>query len=82
MVPVPLVSRVPQPPSPAENLRLDATAAGKDGTVRVTVDVASRGPVAGDEVVQVYVSSPGSAVTRAPRSRSLPLTASFRVPPG
>lgn len=49
------------------NLRLDAASARTDGVVQVTVDVTNRGPVAGDEVVQLYVSCPGSAVPRAVR---------------
>src|SRR4029453_8621855 len=35
------------------------------GQVRVSVDVTNTGSVAGDEVVQLYVSYPGSAVDRA-----------------
>jgi beta-glucosidase len=37
------------------------------GRVRVTVDVTNAGGVAGDEVVQLYTSYPGSAVERAVR---------------
>jgi beta-glucosidase len=37
------------------------------GRVRVTVDLTNTGSVAGDEVVQLYVSYPGSAVDRAVR---------------
>ena len=37
------------------------------GRARVTVDVTNTGAVAGDEVVQLYVSYPGSAVDRAER---------------
>ncbi len=49
------------------NLRLDPATTGSGGTVHVTVEVTNRGAVAGDEVVQLYVGYPGSAVTRAPR---------------
>jgi len=49
------------------NLSLDRATAQKDGTVHVSVDVANTGSVAGDEVVQVYVSWPASAVMRPVR---------------
>jgi beta-glucosidase len=49
------------------NLRLDPATTGSAGTVHVTVEVTNQGAVAGDEVVQLYVSYPGSAVERAVR---------------
>jgi beta-glucosidase len=49
------------------NLRLDPVTSPADGTVRATVDVTNQGAVAGDEVLQLYVSYPGSAVARAVR---------------
>ncbi|WP_105567624.1 glycoside hydrolase family 3 C-terminal domain-containing protein [Microbacterium halophytorum] len=46
----------------------DAVAsANSDGGIDVTVDVTNTGSVAGREVVQAYVSMPGSSVERAPR---------------
>ena len=49
------------------NLRLDRDAIGKDGTITAQVDVTNTGKVAGHEVVQLYVSCPGSSVERAPK---------------
>jgi len=49
------------------NLRLDRAAAASDGAVHATVDVTNLSGVPGDEVVQLYVSCPGSAVERAVR---------------
>jgi len=49
------------------NLALDQAVVPKDGRVHVSVEVTNTGAVAGDEVVQVYVSYPGSAVARPVR---------------
>lgn len=49
------------------NLRLDHDAIGRDGTVTAHVDVTNTGTVAGDEVVQLYVSYIGSRVERPPK---------------
>jgi beta-glucosidase len=46
------------------NLRLSSTSLDAKGDLMVRVDVANVGARAGDEVVQLYVSYPGSAVTR------------------
>jgi len=46
------------------NLRLDRKAIGKDGSVKVQVDVTNAGPVAGEETVQLYVGYRGSQVDR------------------
>ena len=46
------------------NLRTSSRQMTKDGTVNISVDVANTGDRAGDEVVQVYVSYPGSKVER------------------
>jgi beta-glucosidase len=47
-------------------LTLSASSIGATGAVTVTVHVQNTGPVAGDEVVQLYVSAKGTAVVRAP----------------
>ncbi len=47
------------------NLTLAPAPLSPWGRVRATVDVTNTGAVAGDEVVQLYVSYPGSAVDRA-----------------
>ena len=49
------------------NLAVTPAAAARDGRVQVSVDVTNAGPLPGEEVVQVYVSYPGSAVARAVR---------------
>ena len=49
------------------NLALDRSTAPRDGSVHVSVDVTNTGTRAGDEVVQLYVSYPGSQVERAVR---------------
>jgi beta-glucosidase len=46
------------------NLRTDAPALSAGGKVGVEVDVTNTGKVAGDSVVQLYASWPGSAVDR------------------
>jgi len=46
------------------NLRADAPALARDGTIHVDVDVTNTGHVAGDTVVQLYVGYPKSKVTR------------------
>ena len=47
-----------------ERLRTSAPAIAAGGAIDVTVDVTNTGPRAGDEVVQLYVRHPGSAVER------------------
>jgi beta-glucosidase len=47
------------------NLVVSPTTVSPGARLRVTVDVTNTGPVAGDEVVQLYVSYVGSAVDRA-----------------
>jgi beta-glucosidase len=49
------------------NLALDRGTATQAGRVHVSVDVTNTGTRAGDEVVQLYVSYPGSRVERAVR---------------
>ena len=49
------------------NLQLASPVFAVDGTLQATVDVTNGGPVAGDEVVQLYVSARGSRVERAVR---------------
>jgi len=49
------------------NLSLDRASAAPGATVHVSVEVTNEGPVAGDEVVELYASYPGSAVPRAVR---------------
>jgi beta-glucosidase len=46
------------------NLRASADRVAAADTIRVAVDVSNSGPVAGDEVVQLYVSHPASKVPR------------------
>ncbi|MDB5078428.1 MAG: Beta-glucosidase [Chloroflexi bacterium] len=49
------------------NLRLSSDQIGSDGTLEVTVDLTNTGTVKGDEVVQLYISVPGSKIERAPQ---------------
>jgi beta-glucosidase len=49
------------------NLRTSAASLAPGGEVEVSVDVTNTGTRAGDEVVQLYVSYPGSAVPRPVR---------------
>jgi len=50
------------------NLRLGRTCATPGDTVQVMLDVTNTGPMAGEEVVQLYASAQGSTVERAPFS--------------
>ena len=50
-----------------DNLRLAADTLKPDGTLQATVEVRNAGSIAGDDVVQLYVSCLGSKVERAPR---------------
>lgn len=50
-----------------DNLRSSQSQAKAGDVVRFSVDVTNTGPVAGAEVVQVYVAYPGSAVERSER---------------
>jgi beta-glucosidase len=47
------------------NLRTSVERVAASGTIDVSVDVRNSGSVAGDEVVQLYVSHPASAIPRA-----------------
>ncbi len=49
-------------------LQLDSPSVAPDGTLEASVDVTNTGSRAGAEVVQLYVSYPGSKVQRAPRT--------------
>jgi beta-glucosidase len=49
------------------NLRIASSARAAGGRIRVLADVTNDGPVAGEEVVQLYVSFPGSRVEHAPK---------------
>ncbi len=62
------------------NLRLAATRLHANGTLVATVEVANEGPMAGDDVVQLYVAAPGSAVERP--AKELKGFARVTVPPG
>ncbi|GAT74595.1 beta-glucosidase [Microbacterium sp. HM58-2] len=57
-----------------------AAATTAEGDVVVTVPITNTGPRAGREVVQVYVSVPGSSVQRAPRE--LKAFSSVEIEPG
>lgn len=46
------------------NLRLSDTTMSPDGTLTVKLDIENIGPVAGDEIVQLYIGYPSSAVDR------------------
>ena len=58
----------------------EASASWTDEGIAITVDVTNTGTVAGREVVQAYVSVPGSAVDRAPRE--LKAFESVEIQPG
>jgi len=49
------------------DLRLAKTRLAASDTLEATVEVTNAGAVAGDDVVQLYISAPGSRVERAPR---------------
>jgi len=49
------------------NLQIEKRKLAPAETLQVTVDVTNTGAVAGDEVVQLYISALGSRVDRAPR---------------
>lgn len=63
-----------------DNLSVDNTQIDDEDVVRLTVDVTNTGDAAGSEVVQAYVSYPGSAVVRA--DRDLKGFAKVSVAPG
>jgi beta-glucosidase len=50
-----------------KNLWLDVDEIGVDGAVRATVEITNSGPMAGEEVVQLYVGAIGSQVERPVR---------------
>jgi len=58
----------------------DVSARWTDEGIAISVDVTNTGSVAGREVVQAYVSVPGSSVDRAPRE--LKAFASVEIQPG
>jgi beta-glucosidase len=64
------------------NLELDqgADAVGPDGQVRVSVEIENTGPVAGEEVAQLYVGYAGSRVERP--AKELKGFARVRLEPG
>ncbi len=62
------------------NLRLAAPDLRPGDTLEATVDVTNTGPVAGDEVVQLYVAARGSRVERA--ARELKAFARVTLAPG
>lgn len=62
------------------NLRLDRAEAGRGDTLHVTVDVSNTGGVAGEEVVQLYVSALHSSVERA--AKELKAFARVSLAPG
>ena len=49
------------------DLQVDASQMTPDGRPALTVEVANTAPIAGEEVVQLYVSATDSCVERAPR---------------
>jgi beta-glucosidase len=49
------------------NLRLSDSSIGKNGTLKVSFDIANTGHVAGDEIAQMYIGYKGSCVDRAVR---------------
>ncbi|HWT22943.1 MAG TPA: glycoside hydrolase family 3 C-terminal domain-containing protein [Solirubrobacteraceae bacterium] len=61
-------------------LRLDGAQLRAGDTLGVTVAATNSGEVAGEDVVQLYVEAPGSAVERAPRE--LEAFARVRLAPG
>ena len=63
-----------------DNLRLDSTTLMPGGTLAANVNVTNTGKVAGEDVVQLYVSALGSRVPRAPRE--LRAFARVRLTPG
>lgn len=63
-----------------ENLRLAAGELGPGDTLRATLDVTNTGPMAGEDVVQLYISARGSRLERAPRE--LKAFARVAVSPG
>ncbi len=50
-----------------DHLRLSDTSLRAGDTLTATLDVTNRGSMAGDTVVQIYVSVPASRVERAPK---------------
>jgi beta-glucosidase len=49
------------------NLVLNQTTVGKNGAIKVSLNVTNTGPVSGDEVVQVYVRKTGVADPSRPK---------------
>ena len=47
-----------------KNLRIDKKEIGKTGKIKIAVDVANTGQIAGEEIVQIYVGYNGSKVDR------------------
>ncbi|MDI6830008.1 MAG: glycoside hydrolase family 3 C-terminal domain-containing protein [Actinomycetota bacterium] len=62
------------------DLRVSASGMDEDGEIAVEADVANRGERSGEEVAQLYVSSPAAAVDRPPRE--LKGFARVRLEPG
>ncbi|HEX8323181.1 MAG TPA: glycoside hydrolase family 3 C-terminal domain-containing protein [Tepidisphaeraceae bacterium] len=62
------------------NLKADAAELGKDGTLRVSVDVTNSGPRDSDDVVQLYVRHVGSAIDRP--KKELKAFARVHIPAG
>ena len=63
-----------------DNLQLGATSVSAGDVLEVSVDVTNTGSIAGDQVVQAYISTNGSAHERAPRD--LRGFGRVTVPPG